>query len=191
MDSITRPATLLAGLLLAGVAPTALATIDTFTLDHKAGPCGEYMLSTNHMNWTGLRRIRIATGETIRVMLYGHGADFATDATGAAIYEWLDGKGNTTNYPGAPIIMGSRVAKGYVAVAIRAESQHGTGDRTVTVKWLTGSETIPLNVVSTCAELRDATYRIAYTDQPPPTSTLPPIMICTKKPSPSDPTPCD
>jgi hypothetical protein len=191
MDSIARPATLLAGLFLTGITSPALAAIDTFTLDHKAGPCGEYRLPTNHMTWTGLRRIRIATGETIRVMLYGHGADFASDATGTAILEWLDGTGTTTTYPGAPIILGSTVPKGYVAVAIRAESQHGTGDRTVTVKWPTGIERIPLNVVSTCGQLQGATYRTLYTGPPPPPSTTPPILICTKKPTPTDPNPCN
>lgn len=191
MDSIARPATLLAGLLLAGVAPIAFATIDTFTLDHKAGPCGEYKLPTNHMSWAGVRRIYIPTGETIRLILYGHGADFATDATGTAIYEWLDGKGTTTTYPGAPIMMGSTVPKGYVAVAIRAESKHGTGDRTVTVKWPTGIERVPLKVVSTCAELRGATYRTAPSAQPASPGILPPIRICNSEPTPSDPNPCD
>lgn len=139
MHSNPRATALMSGLLLAGVAPAALAGLDTFTLKRSSGPCGDFKLPTGHLLWSNLTRIRVAT-----------------DATGAGIYEWFDGRGRTTNYPNAPIVMGTKFPKGYVAIAIRSDSEHGTGNRTVTVKWSTGNETIPLKVEATCEDLRDA-----------------------------------
>lgn len=199
MHMISRVTTLMSGLLLTGVAPAALAGIDTFKLAHSSGPCADFTLPTGHLSWSNLARIRIATGETIRVTLFGHGADLATDATGAEIYESIDGKGRTTNYPNAPIVMGSKIPKGYVVIAIKAISEHGTGNRSVTVKWATGNETIPLKIVATCEELRGAPYRTAPSppsEQSSGTPTLtpppnPPYTYCTVDPNPSTPDPCN
>ena len=131
-----------------------------------------------HLLWSDLTRIRVAT-----------------DATGAGIYEWFDGRGRTTNYPNAPIVMGTKFPKGYVAIAIRSDSEHGTGNRTVTVKWSTGNETIPLKVEATCEDLRDAPYRTAPTpasEQPPsaPYAPDPPLTYCKEDPVPGNADPC-
>lgn len=178
MHSNPRATALMSGLLLAGVAPAALAGLDTFTLKHSSGPCGDFKLPTGHLLWSNLTRIRVAT-----------------DATGAGIYEWFDGRGRTTNYPNAPIVMGTKFPKGYVAIAIRSDSEHGTGNRTVTVKWSTGNETIPLKVVATCEDLRNAPYRTAPTpasEQPPsaPYAPDPPLTYCKEDPVPGNADPC-
>jgi hypothetical protein len=107
------------------------------------------------MAWSQLsgKRVDVAHGETISMYLYGHGAENATDAVGSGIHEWLGRKGTTTNYPNPTLMFGQVVAIGYVEVKIKAEASHGTGNRTVTVKWPTGNETIPVRIVATCAEL--------------------------------------
>ncbi len=151
----------LIGLSLASISSAAFAAIDTFTLDHLSGPCAAAHFSSSHFQWNGRSRISIATDETVRVVMYGHGADLATDATGPNMYEWISAKGRTVDYPGVPMIAGQSVPKGYVVVAMRAEPQHGTGDRTVTVRWSTGSETIPVRVVADCQNLTSAPYRMA------------------------------
>jgi hypothetical protein len=145
--------------LLAGALPAA--AVDTFTVDHESGPCSANRFITLHTPWGARQRIPMASGERIHVTLYSHGADLAQDATGSNIYEWIAGRGTTTNYPGAPIVAGSRVAKGYVTIAIRADAEHGTGNRTVTVKWLTGNETIPIRIVANCDALAGLPYRSA------------------------------
>jgi len=146
------------GLFLA-TSSSAFATIDTFTIDHHSGACGNLPFDSKHMLWPGRDRIAIASGERITVTLYGHGADFAQDATGPRIHEWVSDTGTTTDYPGAPIYIGARWAKGYVKVSIRAQLVDGLGQRNVTVKWLTGTETIRLRIVN-CSDLSTtSTYR--------------------------------
>ncbi|MCM2310568.1 MAG: hypothetical protein NDI84_04115 [Steroidobacteraceae bacterium] len=184
---------LVAGLVLAGSSGAALAGIDTFIVVHRSGPCGDFKFPTNTSVWSTFKsngsRIPIATNETVVVTLYGRFANSATDATGSDIFEWIDAKG--TNSQG----------KDYVKVAARAESQHGTGNRTVTVKWpsymVPGQETIPFKVVSSCENLRGLGFRIAPT--PPseqPTSTVPrpptnpPLIYCTEDPVPGNDDPC-
>ena len=125
------------GMVLFATPLPAFATIDTFTLDHASGPCGNIPFHSGHFEWVRRNRIWIASDESIKVTLYGNGADFAQDAIGSDIYESISGRGTTTDYPSAPIMFGSKVAKGYVRVNVRAASSLGIGNRTVTVKWPT------------------------------------------------------
>jgi hypothetical protein len=169
-----------------------MAGIDTFIVAHRSGPCSDFTFATNASVWSTFKsngtRIPIATNETVVVTLYGRWANQATDATGSEIFEWVDGKG--TNSQG----------KDYVKVAVRAESQHGTGNRTVTVKWpsymVPGQETIPLKVVATCENLRGLGLRIAPTppsEQPATTAPVPPpkpLVSCTVDPVPGNSDPC-
>jgi hypothetical protein len=87
------------------------------------------------IDWAGRRsRSLIASGERIKVTFYGHGEDFALDVVGSNIHEVISKGGTTTNYPDAPITMGSRVPIGYVTINIWADFSQGLGNRTVTVK---------------------------------------------------------
>ena len=137
----------------------ALAEIDTFTIDHVSGPCSDAPFRTGHFLWAERERIQIASGERITVTLYGHGADFAQDAIGSNIHEWISGRGTTANYPSAPIMFGGKVAKGYINVAVRAAPSDGVGNRRVSVKWLTGNERFSLRIVANCNGLTSAVYR--------------------------------
>ena len=189
---VRNVARLVAGLMLAGTPGLALAGIDTFIVVHRSGPCGDFKFPTNTSVWSTFKsngtRIPIATNETVVVTLYGRFANHATDATGSDIFEWIDAKG--TNSQG----------KDYVKIAVRAESQHGTGNRTVTVKWpsymVPGQETIPFKVVSSCENLRGLGFRIAPTppsEQPATTPPLPPprpLVSCTVDPVPGNDDPC-
>jgi hypothetical protein len=146
-------------LAVAAIPVAGWSAPDTLYASHHAGPCSDYKFPTIHVEWSNRGRIELAEGETIHVTLYGHGADLATDATGSDIKEWISSCGTTTNYPNAPIIAGQRVAKGYVTVAIKGEAENALGNRTVTVKWVTGSETIPVRVVAGCAGLAPSDWR--------------------------------
>lgn len=176
----------------AGVAPLAiaaspaLAEIDTFRVWHHSGTCSDLQFPSNHMLWNGRSRINIASGERIHVRLYGHGADLASDAAADGIHEWIFNKGTTTDYPNAPIYAGQKQPKGYVTVAIEAKAEHGTGNRTVTVKWPWPGqpETIPVRIVANCSSLTDDAYRLTPGTptagqgtigaiRPPPTGTVP------------------
>ena len=68
--------------LAACSATPAFAELAKFDLRHEGGRCSDRKFSNNKMLWSSLsgKRIDIATGETISVHLYGHGADMATDA---------------------------------------------------------------------------------------------------------------
>src|SRR4051812_21261977 len=121
--------------------------VDTFTIRHYSGPCGNVPFHTGHFLWANRSRIEIASGERIRVTLFGSGTDLAQDVTGSNIYEWISRRGTTTDYPNAPIMFGSKIAKGYVSVDVRATSSHGLGNRTIYVKWLTGQENLNLKIV--------------------------------------------
>jgi hypothetical protein len=133
--------------------------IDTLTLRHYSGPCRTVPFVTGHCLWANAKRILIRSGERIRITLYGHGADLAQDATGSGIHEWISARGTTTNYPDAPIRFGGFVSKGYVTLDVRAAPAHGLGNRTVTVKWLTGNETLFFKIVASCADVVGAAYR--------------------------------
>ena len=86
--------------------------IDTFSIRHYSGPCGNMAFPTNHLEWAGRSRYQLALGERIRVTLYGHGADFASDATGSGIEEWITARGTTTDYPGARPSLADRPTQG-------------------------------------------------------------------------------
>ncbi|VVP60474.1 hypothetical protein PS850_06208 [Pseudomonas fluorescens] len=184
MNAITLQKYRLVGLavsiVLSATSVPALAEIDTFTLDHVDGPCREAPFITNHATWEDRSRVRIATGEKITVTLYGHGADFAQDAIGQNIREWITDRGRTTDYPRAHNIF-EALGKGYVKVAIRAAPEHGLGNRKVTVKWPTGHEFIYLKIVPDCNNIASSPYRNVFlgsgiirvpggggTPQPPP-----------------------
>lgn len=126
--------------------------IDTYVASHHSGPCGDRDFPTNHSQWANRSRIQLASGERIQITLYGHGADLAQDVTGSNLYEWITKRGTTTDYPGAPIVFGQKVAKGFVTIAVRAAPEHGLGNRTITVKWLTGDEQLSLEIVSSCSD---------------------------------------
>ena len=151
---------LAASIIVFATAVPASATIDTFTIDHISGNCSNAYFHSGHFLWADRARIQIASGEKIRVTLYGHGANFAQDADGWSIHEWISGSGTTTDYPGAPIMFGGYVPKGYVAIEVKAIPSDGLGNRTVTVKWLTGNERFHLKIVDPdCDTLSHATYR--------------------------------
>lgn len=150
---------LLAGLVLAGTSAGATAGIDTFVVAHRSGPCSDLAFPVEPATWSTFKssgtRIPIATNETVVVTLYGRWANRATGSTGTDLFEWIDGKG--TNSQGSD----------WVKVAVRAEPQHGTGDRTVTVTWpsfmVPSQEALPFKVVADCANLRGIGFRIAST----------------------------
>jgi hypothetical protein len=133
--------------------------IDTFTIRRFSGPCDAVRFDPRHHSWADRSPIVIASGERIRVTLYGHGANLAQNATGSRIFEWISEDGTSTDYPNAPIMFGARVPKGYVTIDIRAASSHGIGERTVNVYWATGRETLKLRIVASCADVVNAAYR--------------------------------
>jgi hypothetical protein len=146
-----------AGIILFAAPAPASATIKGFTIYHYSGRCGSVPFNNALTNfWEGRDRIKIASGERIRVTLYGDGADFAQDATGSRIHEWISDRGTV---PSGRIMFGQEVPMGYVTVDIRAKSSHGLGNRTVTVKWPIGNEKLKLKIVRNCSELEGAAYR--------------------------------
>lgn len=157
-------------LLMLGTTP-AFAAIDTFTIQHVSGACSDRKFGTIHFLWNGRHRIPIASGERISIILYGHFADWATNATGSDIHEWIENKGTTDKYPG---YNGNK--KGYVNIHVRAASEHGTGNRTVKVHWQTGTETINLRIVANCAALDNAAYRMPASTPSQTTPTNPPPL---------------
>jgi hypothetical protein len=96
-------------------------------------------------------RIPVPRGTTIRVTLLGFGADLATGTVdnvtnlGSSIVAH-----GTTDKPGGGIVFGQREQTGFVRVEIRAHSDAELGNGSVTVQWLTGTEKIPLKIVSAC-----------------------------------------
>lgn len=174
--------------VLAAVAPTALAGVDTFEVWHKEGACSDHKFPSKHLSWQSRSRINIATGEKIHVRLWGHGADFATDAKEDNIHEWIVSTGTSTDYPNAPIMFGQKVPKGYVTVAIEAKAEHGTGDRSVRVTWPPpgAPETIPVRIVSTCSALLGVAYRSAP-GTPGATSSRVPIGAAVRPPASTQP----
>lgn len=150
-------------------APCVVKAVDTFEVFHSGGSSGPCRtgFANLHQSWEGRARIELLVGETVRVRLYSHGADLATglDRSGGVMAS-IVGRGTTTDYPNAPIRFGSRVAKGYVTVEI---TPRATGNQEVTVRWVTGTETIRLRGVADCAELADARYRVT----PQPTGSAP------------------
>lgn len=161
-------------LLLFAIPTPVLAKIDSFTLTNfRSGVCRQASFRSNHFDWDTRSRISIASGETITVTLYGHGADFAQDAIGYNIYESITGRGTTTDY-NAPIFFGSKLAKGYVRINVRAEPSLGLGNRKIIVKYPTGQESFTLSVVANCDDLRNARYRNLTNASPSPRPPSPP-----------------
>jgi len=144
---------LTAGALLLSAAVPAHAKIDKFDARHKSGACSDAQFNTGFFLWDGRPRINIATGERISVRLYGDMAEKAEDASGADIFEWIE----TSGY-------------GWVDIHIRAAAEHGTGNRTVTVKWPGwmggGTETIPLKIVASCDSVFGSALRVSSPDSP-------------------------
>lgn len=128
--------------------------MDTFTVTHISGPCSNMPFTFGHMNWSSRRRIRIVSGERIRVVCYGHGADFAEDVYGSNIHEWIFGRGNTPDYPNS-----GGFPKGFVTIDIRASRSHGLGNRRVIIKYLAGVEILNLEIVPNCDALIGTPYR--------------------------------
>jgi hypothetical protein len=186
MLHVLRLVKLALAIALLTASESALATIDTFTADHVSGSCSSARFDSKHFAWAGRDRVLIAAGETIAIRLYGHGADFAQDATGSRIHEWISSRGTTTNYPNAPIVLGGKVPKGYVVVKVQATSLDGTGNRTVTVKWLTGNEHLSLKIVANCAQLSADSYRARTTGSgggTPPSGSNPPTTSVPSTPN--------
>lgn len=77
---------LAAGIILFAIAVPVSATIDTFTIDHISGSCSNAYFRTGHHSWADRVRIRIASGEKIRVRLYGHEADTSRRMRQAPIF---------------------------------------------------------------------------------------------------------
>jgi hypothetical protein len=165
-------------LLATCAAAPAFAALVSFDLRHESGRCSERKFVTNKQPWSTLssKRIDIATGEMISVHLYGHGADLATDAVGSGIFEWLGRKGRTSDSP----------QMGYVEVKIRADDSHGTGNRTVTVKWMTGEEKIPMRIVARCEDLDSFRMPGGYTGGSTSPVLTKPLTTCVPTPT----TPC-
>lgn len=165
--------------LTASTAIPAFAALASFDLRHEAGRCSERKFVTNKQSWSSLsgKRIDIATGETISIHLYGHGADLASDAVGSNIYEWLGRRGRTNDSP----------PMGYVEVKVRADDSHGTGNRTVRVKWFTGEESIPMRIVARCEDLDSYRMPGGYTGAT--TSPIPPRPLTTCVPTTAVPCP--
>jgi hypothetical protein len=146
-------------LALLGASAAAWAAPDTLEAYHHAGPCGDFKFPTLHVQWQNRGRIALAKGETIHVTLHGHGADLATGVSGENISRWIVRRGTTTD----PRVTSGGFPKGYLTIAIKAEDSHTSGNRTVRVNWLTGSETIPVRIVENCEDLAGNDWR-----RPPP-----------------------
>lgn len=146
--------------LLFTLSSPALAKIDSFTISSVVFPslCNQDFIPNQHFRWDTRSDIPIVSGERIYVTLYGTGADFALDADGDNIHEFISGRG-TEALPGAPIMFGSRVETGYVRVSVRAAESDGLGRRTVIVKWLGGEERIPIRIVDNCKRIFNNPYR--------------------------------
>lgn len=159
---MTRPIGIARGfaatLLLAAatlLASEATATIDVMYVTHTSGPelCDHF--TTNNLDYGAFmsagRRIPVPRGTTLRVTLMGFGADLATGTEDniTNLGSSIVARG-TTDKPGGGIHFGQRDQTGYVRVEIRAHSDAELGNGSVTVKWLTGTEKIPLKIVAAC-----------------------------------------
>ncbi|MCM3876994.1 MAG: hypothetical protein NEA02_11310 [Thermoanaerobaculia bacterium] len=137
------------------VALPAAAKIDVMYVTHTSGPALCNNFTTNNIDYgqflSNDHRIPVPRGTKIRVTLMGFGADLATGTEdnvtnlGSSIVAH-----GTTDKPGGGVHFGQRDQTGYVRVEIRAHDDAELGNGHVTVKWLTGSERIPLKIVASC-----------------------------------------
>lgn len=159
-----------AAALLAG---PALAKINVIYVTHTSGPALCDHFTTNNIDY-GLfiangHRIPVPRGTTIRVTLLGFGADLATGTEdnvtnlGSSIVAH-----GTTDDPAGGIHFGQKDQIGYVRVEIRAHSDAELGNGHVTVKWLTGTEKIPLKIVASCSPTPTPAPTTAATPRPIP-----------------------
>ena len=159
-----------AAALLAG---PAFAKINVIYVTHTSGPelCDHF--TTNNIDY-GLfiangHRIPVPRGTTIRVTLLGFGADLATGTEdnvtnlGSSIVAH-----GTTDDPAGGIHFGQKDQIGYVRVEIRAHSDAEIGNGSVTVRWLTGTEKIPLKIVASCNPTPTPAPTTAATPRPIP-----------------------
>jgi len=149
---------LAAGITLFATA-VPVSAIDTFTLYHISGPCDDAPFENRHFLWSERQRIKIASGEKIAITLYGFGADFAQDATGSNIHEWIE-----------PWAAGGFAwwGPGWKTIIVKATPSDGVGNRTITVIYPIGTERFNVKIVDCNGALRGAPYRIGHVGQPPP-----------------------
>jgi hypothetical protein len=159
-----------AAALLAG---PASAKINVIYVTHTSGPALCDHFTTNNIDY-GLfmangHRIPLPRGTTIRVTLMGFGADFATGTEdnvtnlGSSIVAH-----GTTDDPAGGIHFGQKDQIGYVRVEIRAHADAEIGNGSVTVKWPTGTEKIPLKIVASCSPTPTPAPTAASTPRPIP-----------------------
>jgi hypothetical protein len=137
------------------VALPAAAKIDVMYVTHRSGPALCDHFTTNNIDYGNFissgDRIPVPRGTTIRVTLMGFGADLANGTEdnishfGASIVAR-----GTTDKPGGGVHFGQKEQTGYVRVEIHAHDNAELGNGHVTVKWLTGTEKIPLKIVAAC-----------------------------------------
>lgn len=153
------------------VALPAAAKIDVMYVDHRSGPalCNHFTsnnIDYGHFISTG-DRIPLPRGTTIRVTLTGFGADLANGTEdniahfGASIVAH-----GTMDKPGGGVHFGQKDQTGYVRVEIHAHENAELGNGHVTVKWLTGTEKIPLKIVAACNPTPTPTPRPAGSGSP-------------------------
>jgi len=140
--------------LAAGVTLFATAVpvsaIDTFRLYHKSGPCNNARFENRNFLWSERQRIQIASGETISILLIGFGADLAQDATGWSIHEWIHSRTSSWTLGGSSSVL----------IMVKATPSDGLGNRTITVRYPTGTERFNVKIVAPdCVSLRSAPYR--------------------------------
>lgn len=153
------------------VALPAAAKIDVMYVTHTSGPALCNNFTTNNIDYENFmsadRRIPVPRGTKIRVTLMGFGADLATGTEdnvtnlGSSIVAH-----GTTDKPGGGVHFGQRDQTGYVRVEIRVHDDAELGNGHVTVKWLTGTERIPLKIVTSCNPTPTPTPRPAGTGIP-------------------------
>ena len=165
----------------------AAAKIDVMYVTHVSGPALCDNFTTNNLDYGNFmdagHRIPLPRGTTIRVTLMGFGADLATGTQdnvtnlGSSIVAH-----GTTDKPGGGVHFGQKDQTGYVRVEIHAHSDAELGNGHVTVKWLTGNESIPLKIVSSCNPTPTPAPTVAATPRPIPRipvagSSAPPTLL--------------
>jgi hypothetical protein len=155
------------------VARPAAAKIDVIYVTHTSGPALCDHFTTNNIDY-GLflsngHRIPVPRGTTIQVTLMGFGADFATGTEDniTNLRSSIVAHG-TTDDPAGGVHFGHADQTGYVRVEIRAHDDAELGNGSVTVKWLTGTEKIPLKIVASCSPTPTPAPTVATTPRPIP-----------------------
>ncbi len=148
----------------------AAATIDVMYVTHTSGPALCNNFTTNNIDYgrfiSSGDRITVARDTTFRVTLLGFGADLATgtDDNVTGLRSEIVAHG-TTDKPGGGVHFGQKDQTGYVRVEIRVHTAE-LGNGHVTVKWLTGTEKIPLKIVSSCNPTPTPAPTVAATPRP-------------------------